>query len=400
MGYRNLLPLKSLYDFCGFKPNFSVLSKEEIHIDLERTTTTGQCPVCGKKFRWVEQAYARCIRDLDIRNKHCHLHFVQYKIRCPCGYRGIEHLDFVDKYSRYSNALEEYIAQLCGVMSLSDVSKTTGMPWKAVKDIDKKYLAKNKVGLEHAFPTKIGVDEVAYQKGHKYLTVVRDIDAHRVIWVEKERKKEVMDSFFKELGLEKTSRICVAVLDMWDPYIASIKQHCPNAEIVFDKFHVAKKVNEALDKVRKQEFAKAGKTKRVEMKHKRFVILKRQKNLDEKQKEDLNTIMNHNKRLYKAYLLKEQLADLMDEPRKKTAVNRLQKWMKNVEKARLPQFKKTLKTIQHYLYGILNYFKHKITNAASEAFNNKIGLLKRRAYGYKDIEYFKLKIINSCWRRS
>jgi len=278
------------------------------------------------------------------------------------------------------------------------VSGLTRMNWKAVKQIDKKYLAKNKIGLEYANPTRIGVDEVSYQKGHKYLTVVRDVDKRRVIWVGEKRKKETLDSFFKELGVEKTANIIVVSMDMWDPYIASVKQNCPQAEIVFDKFHVSKKANEALDKVRKQEFAKAGTEKKKEMKHKRFVILKRNKNLEPKQKEDLKSIMKRNKRLYKAYLLKEQIADILDEPKEKNAVNRLQKWMKNVKKSRLPQFKKTLQTIQNYLYGILNYFKHKITNAASEAFNNKIGLLKRRAYGYRDLEYFKLKIINNCWR--
>jgi transposase len=398
MGYRTILPLKSLYDFCGFKPNFSVVSKQEIHVDLERTTTTGQCPVCGKKLRWVEQVYQRCIRDLDVSGRRCYLHFVQYKIRCQCGYRGIEQLEFVEKYSRYSIAFEEYVARLCELMSVKDVSELTGVNWKAVKQIDKKYLAKNKVGLEYANPVRIGVDEVSYQKRHKYLTVVRDVDMRRVIWLGEKRKKETLDSFFKELGAEKTAKISVVSMDMWDPFIASVKENCPQAEIVFDKFHVSKKVNEALDKVRKQEFAKAGTEKRKEMKHKRFVILKRNKNLEPKQKEDLQSIMKRNKRLYKAYLLKEQLADILDEPEEKTAVNRLQKWMHNVKRARLPQFKAVLKTIQHYLYGILNYFKHKITNAASEAFNNKIGLLKRRAYGYRDLEYFKLKIINNCWR--
>lgn len=398
MGYHSFLPLKSLYDFCGFKPILSVVSKQEIHVDLERITATGQCPACRKKLRWAEQAYQRCVRDLDVSGLQCFLHFLQYKIRCPCGYRGIEQLEFVDKYSRYSIAFEEYIAKLCELMSIKDVSKLMGVNWKAVKQIDKKYLAKNKVGLEYANPTRIGVDEVSYQKGHKYLSVVRDVDKRRVIWVGEKRKKETLDSFFKELGPEKTANIIVVSMDMWDPYIASVKQNCPLAEIVFDKFHVSKKINEALDKVRKQEFAKAGAEKKKEMKHKRFVILKRNKNLGPKQKEDLQTIMKRNKRLYKAYLLKEQLADILDEPEEKNAVNRLQKWMKNVKKSRLPQFKKTLQTIQNYLYGILNYFKHKITNAASEAFNNKIGLLKRRAYGYRDLEYFKLKIINNCWR--
>src|SRR3989338_8373537 len=250
MGYHTFLPLKSLYDFCGFKPNLSVVSKQEIHADLERTTTTGQCLVCGKKLRWVEQAYQRCIRDLDVSGRHCFLHFPQYKIQCPCGYRVIEQLDFVDKYSRYSIAFEEFVARLCGLMSVKDAAGLMGVNWKAVKQVDKKYLAKNKIGLEYAIPTRIGVDEVSYQKGHKYLTVVRDVDKRRVIWVGEKRKKETLDSFFKELGAEKTANILVVSMDMWDPYIASVKQNCPLAEIVFDKFHVSKKVNEALDKVR------------------------------------------------------------------------------------------------------------------------------------------------------
>lgn len=396
-GHYNL-PLKVFYDFRGFEPRLSFVSREEICIELERTTSTGQCPACGKKHRWVEEAYERCIRDLDVSGKHCYLHFAEYKIRCPCGYRGIEQLGFVDKYGRYSIAFEEYVARLCELMSLKEASGITGIGWRTAKRIDKKYLAKNRVGLEYANPTRIGVDEVAYQRGHKYLTVVRDIDEHSVIWVGVGRKKQTLDSFFQELGLEKTAKIGIVVLDMWDPYIASVNEYCPQAEIVFDKFHIAKKANEALDKVRKQEFAKAGKTKRIEMKHKRFVILKRSKNLDRKQKEDLQTIMKRNKRLFKAYLLKEQLSDILDEEDEETAIERLREWVKNVKKSRLPQFRKLLQTLQNYLYGVLNYFKYRLTNAASEAFNNKIGLLKRRAYGYRDLEYFKLKIINNCWR--
>lgn len=398
MGYHDNLPLKSLYDFCGFKPNLSVVSIHEIHIDLKRTANTGQCPECGKKNRRVEGVYNRSIRDLDVSGKKCYLHFPQYKICCPCGYRGIEQLEFVDKYSRYSIAFEEYVFQLCELMSLKEVSEFIGVDWKLVKNIDKKYLEKNKVGLEHCSPEGIGVDEIAYKKGHKYLTVVRGIELHRVIWVEKDRKKETLDKFFQELGPEKTVKIKLASMDMWDPYIASVKQNCPQAEIVFDKFHVAKKTNEALDKIRKMEFAKAGINKRKEMKHKRFVILKRNKNLEQKQKEDLDSIMKQNKSLYKGYLLKEQLLDILDEPDEKTAVIRLNEWKKNVKKSPFDEFKKLVKTIENYLYGILNYFKYKITNAASEAFNNKIGLLKRRAFGYRDLEYFKLKIIQQCGR--
>ena len=216
----------------------------------------------------------------------------------------------------------------------------------------------------------------------------------------KKRKKETLDKFFQELGSAKTAKIRLVVMDMWDPYIASVKDFCPGAELVFDKFHVAKKANEALDKVRKQEFATASREERKRMKHKRFLILKRRDRLDEKVKEDLDCLMKRNKKLYKSYLLKEQLSSILDELDPAIAMKRLNKWFRNVKKTKIPQFAKLVDTIKNYLYGILNYFKHRVTNAASEAFNNKIGLLKRIAYGFHDLEYFKLKIICCCGRKS
>jgi transposase len=262
-------------------------------------------------------------------------------------------------------------------------------------------MKKRLAGLEQTSPVRIGIDEVAYARRHKYLTVVRDVDASRVIWVGEGRRKETLDGFFRNfLGSAKTARIRLAVIDMWDPYIASVGECCPGAEIVFDKFHIAKKANEALDQVRKQEFADASRDERKRMKHKRFLILKRNDTLDEEQKEDVDCLMKRNKTLYKSYLLKEQLSSILDEPRLDVAAGRLGRWFRNVGKAGIPQFEKLVKTFRNYLYGILNYFKHRVTNAASEAFNNKIGLLKRIAYGFRDLEYFKLKIICCCGSNS
>lgn len=312
----------------------------------------------------------------------------------------MEKLDFVDKYSFYTKRFEDYVSKLCQLMSLSDVSEVSGINWKAAKRIDKKYLKKLVVGLESVSPTRISVDEIAYHKGHKYLTIVRDLDLGKVIWIGIGRKKETLDIFFKELGKEKCRKIKVVVLDMWDPYIASVKEHT-KAEIVFDKFHIARKVTEALDKIRKQEFARADTETRKKFKKKRFIILKRGKNLDEKKRETLQDLMEDNEKLYQAYLLKEQALDIFDEKDEKTALKRLNKWFENVKEAGLQQFETVVETIKSYFYGVVNYFKHRLTNAASEAFNNKINVIKRRAYGFHDLEYFKLKILQSCgWRSS
>ncbi len=183
---------------------------------------------------------------------------------------------------------------------------------------------------------------------------------------------------------------------MWDPYIASLKTHCPSVEIIIDKFHLVKKVNEALDVVRKQEFAKASDRERFYMKKKRFMILKREKNLTEQQKENLKELMDRNEILYSAYLLKEQISDILDENNVTTALDRLSHWTKNVYDSGIKPIIKINKTIKKYFYGIINYFKHKFTNAQSEGFNNKINIVKRKAYGYWDLGYFVLKIFQAC----
>jgi len=393
--------LKDLYYFRGFRARDLFLTKDAILVSMKRTGKTGVCPKCGKKRRKAEAEYEREVRDLDIAGRKAMLYFTQYKIHCThCGYRGMEELDFVDEYGRHTVRFEEYVAVLCERMSLKGAAAIAGIDWKTAKHVDKKYMRKKLAGLELTSPTRIGIDEVSYARRHKYLTIVRDVDASRVIWVGEGRKKETLDEFFHFLGSAKTAGIRLVVLDMWDPYIASVRESCPAAEIVFDKFHVVKKANEALDGVRKQEFADASCGERKRMKHKRFLILRRNDTLGEKQKEDIDCLMKRNKTLYKSYLLKEQLSNILDELEIDVAVSRLNAWFRNVKKAGIPRFEKLVRTVRNYLYGIINYFKHLVTNAASEAFNNKIGLLKRIAYGFRDLEYFKLKIICCCGRNS
>lgn len=225
----------------------------------------------------------------------------------------------MDKYSPYTKRFEDYVSKLCQLISLKDADEVAGIDWKATKCIYQKYLSKLVTDLKSIRPTKLGVDELSYWKGHTYLTVVRDLSLGGVIWVGICLKKEIRDKFFKERGKKKCKKI---VLDLWDPYIASVKENT-NAEIVFDKFHIAKKITEALDKVRKQEFAKAYPELKKTFKKKCFVILKRNKRLDEKKRETLQNLMKENEKLYQAYLLKEQALDIFDEEKKETALKRL-----------------------------------------------------------------------------
>lgn len=389
------LALKELLYFEGYKLCGFYREEDCFTFCFNRTCETGKCPKCKRERRKCEEKYVRYIRDLNICGYKCVLKMEFIKINCSCGYRGMEEVSFLDKYQRITKRLADFICKLCERMCISDVARTLNLDWKTVKRVDKEMLKETVKGLENANPKRIGIDEIAYQKGHNYLTTIRDLDEGGVIRVEEGRKKETLDKFFAELGKEKSQRIELAVMDMWDPYIKSVSENTL-ANIVFDKFHVSKLINECLDSVRKKEFAKADDKERIDMKHKRFLILAREIHLDKEEKETLRELMKQNKTLYQAYLLKEQILDIFSTGTWEDAVQRIQKWIKNVAKSGIEAFDKAVKRIENYFYGIINYFRYKVTNAGSEGFNTKINVIKRRAYGFRDIEYFRLKILQSC----
>ena len=384
---------KELYNFEGFSFN-EICKEDSVIIHLKKKGKTGICPICNKKRRKVIEIRKRKIRDFNILNEKCYILFDAYRISCKCGYRSMEKLDFVLPNEMITKRFSEHIFQLCEKMTLKDAAKFAMVDWRTAKRIDKQILKEKFKDLNNINPTRIGVDEIAHEKGHKYLTIVRDIDKG-VIWVGDKRKEETMNQFFTELGKEKTKLITVAVMDMWDPFIKSVKENT-KAEIVFDKFHISKKINEALDNIRKKEFSKADFEERKRMKKKRFLILSRDKNLNNEKREELRTLLEINKNLQVAYILKEQILDIFDEKSKENALLRIEKWKENVINAQVEELRKVIKMMDTYFYGIENYFTHHVTNGASEGYNNKINIIKRRAYGFKDIEYFKLKILQSC----
>ena len=379
------IPFRKLFSFKGYKLSGIDLADDVLTARLQITRRTGDCPACGRRCTSIEDSYSRSLRDLDLGGRKCFLELPERKIRCHCGFRGMEKLGLADPYSRCTTRFEEYVFKLCKLMTVFDVAELLGLSWHTVKNIDKKHLSRLVPTLDEISPTRIGVDEISHHKGHKYLTVVRDIDLGKVIWIGFKRKKETLDEFFTELGGDKTRKMRVVVLDMWDPYIASVREHT-NAEIVFDKFHVAKKINEALDSVRKREFAEADPETRKQWKKKRFLMLSRRKRLSEERVESLDNLMAENEPLYKAYLLKEQGLDIFDEQNREVALRRFDAWFKNVAEAGFREFEAVVDTIKNYFYGVAAYFKHRLTNAASEGFNNKINVIKRRAYGFHDIE--------------
>lgn len=392
--------LKNLFHFKGYK--LCVLENgKQITIGLTSRRTTGTCPICGKRSNNIEEEYERTIRDLDITGKKCFLQFWQKKVRCRCGYRGIEKLEFVEKLRRVTKRMETYVVSLCECMSLKDASIATDLDWKSIKRIDRDYIKSTLPDVSKLNIIRIAIDEIAIMKGHKYFTIIRDYDTGLALKILFGRAYEETAKALDSLGKEKLEKIEYASLDMWDPYIKAIKEKCPNAKLVFDKFHVVKKVNEALDKVRKKEFNQAEKEERINMKHKRFIVLKKASNLNRKEKEELKALMKSNINLYKAYLLKEQIISIFDDKIStfEQIKDRIILWFENILSNEMEEFYEVVNTMRRFFDGILNYFRYGMTNAIAEGFNTKINVIKRRAYGFSDIEYFMLKIYQSSMRR-
>ncbi len=392
--------LRNLFPYKGYK--FFVKKNEiDILISLKSLRICGVCPSCGKRCSSVEVDFVRKIRDLDLAGHHCFLEVPQKKIRCSCGYRGLEKLDFFSKSKRVTKRLERVVASFCEMASLKEVAERLKLDWKTVKEIDRAFIKALLPKISDLDVRRIAIDEIAIMKGHKYLTIIRDYDTGVTIKMVLGRGYEEVLQALLELGEEKLAKISFASMDMWDPYIKAIKESCPNVILIFDKFHVVKKVNEALDKVRKKEFASASDEERLNMKRKRYVILHRERNLKGEQKEQLNQLIKSNEKLHKAYLLKEQVLSIFEDTQSNfdQIILRFTKWMENILSNEMEEFYDVVKTIRNYYEGVMNYFKYGMTNAIAEGFNTKINIIKRRAFGFRDVEYFMLKVFQSSLRR-
>lgn len=392
--------LKSLFPFQGYK--LCVLNCEnDLVIGMENRRKTGNCAKCGSLCHNIEHEYERLIRDLDVSEMKCYLRFKQKKIKCKCGYRGLETLNFVAKYDRVTARLAAKVAKDCEEACLKEVARRYKLDWKTVKEIDREHIKTLLPEISQLIIKRLAIDEIAVMKGHKYFSIIRDYDSGIAVKIVFGRGYDEVKTALLNLGHDALMNINYVSLDMWDPYIKALNECCPNAKLVFDKFHVVKKVNEALDSVRKKEFTDASPQERKKMKHKRWIILHREQNLENEQKETLLKLMKNNDRLYKAYLLKEQILSIFDEKDSTfdKICDRIKCWLENVLSNDLEEFSAVVKTIQNYMYGILNYFRYGMTNAIAEGFNTKINILKRRAFGFRDLEYFTLKIYQSSMKR-
>jgi transposase len=349
------------------------------------------CSGCGVGRRGFRSVKERRVRDLPWGTWQVWLVVEVHRVACRrCGVKS-ERLDFLEGKHPYTRRFALGVARDCEDAAVRRVAIKWGLSPQTVRRIDKRALLAWSKKRRRRPLRQMGVDEIFWGKG-KCLTIVSDLEAGEPIWAGKERKKETLDRFFVEYLPKRRRRAVQAVcVDMWEPFLQSLREHLPHAAIVFDKFHVMKHVNAAVDETRREEFFRQKGPLRAVMRGKRWLLLTRWKNLTRAKRGLLQQALAMNRRLFKAYYLKEQLERLWTYTYELPAGRFFAEWLMSLRWQRMPAFKKLGQTLLNHIDGILSYCRHKVPFGVVEAINGNLRSLIRRGRGYRDHEYLILK---------
>lgn len=281
-------------------------------------------------------------------------------------------------------------------MTLSKVGELLKLSRDQVKNIDKSELRKRYEQMDFSDLRILTIDEISFKKHHKYLTVIANFETGEVIGVVENRDYDALANFLKKLPLEVRKKIEAVAIDMWGPFIKAINNYLPNAVIVFDLFHVTAAFGRLIDKVRTEEYRKADPQMQNLMKRSRYLLLKNAHNLKAEERPRLREILNSNERLATVYLLKDYLMKrLWQYTSKAWAAKFLAYWCELARQSGIPALATFVKMLLNHSYGILNHCQYQIHTGKLEGINNKIKVIKRKTYGYQDLQYFTLKIIHA-----
>lgn len=350
------------------------------------------CSGCGKRVHEIVQTYEREVRDLPCFEYRTTVVIELYRVRCPdCGIQR-EKVEQLPSKAPFSKRFEEAIGEACESAPVRRVARRLGLAASTVRAIDLRYLTRWAAGRRKPALRQMGIDEIHLGKKQKFLTVVSNLVTGEPLWFGRERKKETLDKFFQEqLSSFQRSAIQAACVDMWEPFRQSLEQWVPKCQIVYDKFHILQHAGAAVDEVRRAEFFRKGGAAREVVKGKRWLLLSRWVHLNTDKKRQLNRLFALNRRVMKAYLLKESLERLWSYTYEGAMLRYLQSWIDQLRWQRLKPMEKLAHMLLDHLEGILNYCRIKVPFGVVEAVNGNIKALLRRGRGYRDMNYLLLK---------
>lgn len=371
----------------------------EVHVYLDhRKEATWSCVECGKECPLHDHQAERSWRHLDTCQFRTVLHAELPRTSCEeHGVRVVE-IAWAEPYGRFTALFERLVIDWLLAASQQAVADRVGLSWDEVHGIMERAVKRGLKRREAEPIQYIGIDEKSFRKRHRYMTVVNDIDRGRVLYVAEDRKQASLDGFWPTLTKEQLNSIEGVAMDMWGPYINSTKKHLPKADekIVFDKFHVAKHLGEAVDKVRRDEntlLQEAGDDRLVGTK---YTWLKGHNKFDQKGWRAFCQLRRGNLKTSRAWALREQAMTLWDYCYAGAAENHFRWWYRWATHSRLKPMIDKAKMLKRHLQNILNYLTHPITNALSESINSKIQWVKYTARGFRNRENFKTAIYFHC----
>ena len=368
----------------------------QVIFTIHQEPDTCRCPTCGSSRVRLRGRVERRFRSLPIGKRPTFVVLPIPRVECSaCGTVRQVAVPFADPRRSYTASFERYALELGRRMTIRDVANHLGVSWDLIKDIQKRDLTRRfaKPKLKHL--RNIAIDEIAVAKGHRYLTVVMDLDSGAVVFVGDGKGAKALEPFWKRLRSSK-AKIAAVAMDMSPAYREAVGNHLPKAKIVFDRFHVMKLFNDKLSDLRRALHREAtDKLQKKVLKGTRWLLLKASENLDDKrgEREKLEEALALNKSLATAYYLKEDLRQFWEQPGKTFGTAFLGGWIKRAAGTGIKVLQQMAKTLAAHRSGLLAYFDVMITSGPMEGTNNKIKTMKRQAYGFRDHEFFKLKIL-------
>ena len=363
-----------------------------LHVQTKERIKT--CPKCGKRH-FVKNGYRfRDFVGLPIGGKKVIIRMKVQRYKCKdCDFDQQERIPFATGSRSYTHRFARYVVDLLRGMTLQDVSNHLGVSWDTVKDIHSTYLERHYSPPSLEGVENVGIDEFAVRKGHVYKTIVVDLDSGRILYVGEGKGTDALTGFWKKVK-RKGVRIRHVATDLSTAFIASVMENCPEATLVFDHFHVVKLMNEKLDDIRRKAYSmEKDVNKRKVLKGTRYLLLGNGADIFDKQyKTRLDNALAMNEPLSKAYYLKEQLREIWMQPMKSMAEDVLDDWVRQAEQSKIPQLMKMAVTMKAYRRGILAWYDSHLSTAKIEGINNKIKVMKRNAYGFRDDRYFTLRL--------
>jgi len=362
----------------------------ELHLCVKPHKNGRRCVQCGRRGRILSQGKeARSWQDIAVLGRRLVFWYSPKEIECPTHGRAQEEIPWAAAYARLTYRAEWRLCRLCQSMTQKAAAQILCMPTSTLSDVLHRIVTR--VRSEHAVRglKSIGVDEISYKKRHRYATLVYDLDRARVVWVGEGKGRDTIDRFFNEvLSLGQKERILWASTDMSDAYIEAIKAHCPNAKLVIDRFHLVKKLNEAVDEVRKEEWRRLGTQNGKAVKGLRWLLGMSSATRTKGDTRAINQLARGNRRIYRAWVLKDEFEHFWNYSYVGSAAAFLKRWMTAALKSRLPSMRDFVNTLRRYCANILTYIERSLTNAVAEGINRIVKIAKNRASGFRGLHNF------------